>query len=174
MSTASDDILKTLSALSATDRSWIIDKLSPQARSKLLQRAPSMKAEPAVERPPIAAANRPDPAVDHMYECLQRVEAAAIASLLKGEPVWVAAALLSAQQWPWYRAVLDLMPGSRAEIERVLDSGAGFTRSLQDAVVRIVSAKVAALAPTPEASRFEQLVAKVRSSRLNRRLAFSS
>jgi hypothetical protein len=168
----SDDILRTLSTLSAADRSWIIDRLSPRAKSQLLERVPSIKAEPKVEPAAQAPVSLNDPERDSIYECLERADATSIAYLLKAEPVWVAAALLSAREWRWHRSVLDLMPGVRAEIERALQSGTAFTQPLRDAVARIVATKVGSIIPAPEVSRFEQLIAKVRSSRLNRRLAF--
>jgi hypothetical protein len=126
------DILQQLAGLSANDRHWIVERLSPGSRKALLGDAA-----------PRQLIGRPSAANAALAAAITKLEGAAAESIvcvLVGEPAWVVHALLQATTWPWREGVMRQLPAPRREAVMGLNAaGVHFSAKLIDELITEVA-----------------------------------
>lgn len=167
------DIMQRLGGLDETDRSWILDRLSPAAKRSLLRASESTQERqdppalrPAVPAPPTPAPSQAAPAAhDAPPKPARRI------GLPLGSPSWLIAAVLQAHDEADRAFLLKSMAHhQRQDVERIRRSGIVLTDALRERLLRL-SEKCGetVAAPDRSQSRFEALVDKVSAARSRRR-----
>lgn len=163
------ELLGRLQQLNVQDRGWIMQQLSERERAQLLSTLEASETPPEVlgaKVQDMRPATPPDIKNNDGAKALCRVEARAMATLLRHEAAWIAAIVIHGQDERWSRAVLDALPASqRSEVEGV--RAQSFGEELVQAVARQVLARCQG---DVAVSAFDRLVDKVAASRSRRRL----
>jgi hypothetical protein len=150
-----DDILMRLRALAEEDREWILTRLSPDAKSRLVAGAA-----------PSTSVDEPDQ--NSPRRLLAEAYVPHVCQALRTEPAWVLAGILKAHPWPWHAILLASLPVStRLEVQRL--ASASYTAQMLDSILRLAQQKVANCSEPPSDSRFAKLVAKLSAARVRRR-----
>jgi hypothetical protein len=171
--------LDLLAGLSATDRNWIVQRLSAEARSRLMASAegpaargsPLSADDPAASRSPSGAANPSErsrsPAGTGAIERLIAADPDRLGFLLQTEPAWLVCAVLHAHPWPWGKQVLQSLPAPlRAEIARLERHGTALSKPAMQVLLDELARQ---LGPRPDGgnapSGFESVLMRVRRLR---------
>jgi hypothetical protein len=146
--------LDLLAELSASDRDWIVQRLSATARERLI--------EPQKSR----TDSGPDAEV---HDRIARSSAEQVSTVLRTEPAWVVCSVLSAYDWPWSKQLLhELPPAHRAEIVRLQRHGVTLSKPAMQVLLRGLADRIGHpafdTAPAPR-SRFETVLARLRRPR---------
>ena len=163
-------LLGRLQQLNARDRGWIMQQLSERERSQLLATLETPEPAPEVVTAKVQEmrpAPQPDTKKNEAARTLSRVEPRAMATLLRGEPAWIAAIVIQGQDDHWSKEVLEALPAlQRSEVEKA--RAQTFGDELMQAVVRQVLARCQGDVAT--VSAFARLVERIGASRSRRRL----
>jgi hypothetical protein len=165
-----DDVIQALGGLSDRDRAWIIERLSPQSRSALLNgvtATPTKAAIPATSSSTSASGFVATPAASNSQQSPRSTDlvlladAEQIASVLQYEPAWVAHAILS-RPWLWREEVRGLLPPLiQSELQSLDGSRVAYSVNLVDSVVDKVANVIGSVAVKNKSSKFEMLVASL-------------
>jgi hypothetical protein len=164
------DVLARLGTLAEADRGWILAQLPAGSKARLLE---VPEATAAFAPPPPAAVTAPGS--DEQDETsprsmLVKADPRRVIRALEAEPAWLIASLLQLGAWPWRATLLaNLSNPVRCDVRRF--AAATFTPHLLDAVLRLVSQKVADGDVPRPGSRFSRLVAKLSAPRVRKRLS---
>jgi len=167
-----------LATLSPADRDWILGKLSPDAKSRLVgARAEGASAAGASESMGAtrssgageragATAERGDSAAA-LIEKLTSADPDMLASVLSGEPSWLVSAILRIHDWPWSKRFLQALPPAiRVEVMQLERHGTSLALPARDLVLRTLVARLGAswtvAAPT---TRFEAVLTRLKKVR---------
>jgi hypothetical protein len=163
---ATDKALELLAKLNAADRSWILGRLSPDAKSRL------MAAREEGSTASASAASRPAAQGDEssLAALIDRVAAAdpdAVASALAGEPAWLVSAVLLIHDWPWTKRFLQgLSPALRVEVIQLERHGTSLARPARELVLRaLVTRMGTSWAVAAPATRFDAVLTRIRKVR---------
>jgi hypothetical protein len=164
----STDILQRLHGLTTEDRTWILARLPSGARSTL--RA-AVKAEQSSRVDADVVAETQVDTTGEVARLPSSLDPEAVAALLKGEPAWIAAALLEGSAEPWTAMVLEHLPSMlRADIERHRRAGCTLTVLARQTLISAFMAGVGNTPHTPVPSKFQSLLDRVSASRSRKRL----
>jgi hypothetical protein len=160
-----DRALERLAQLSASDRTWVVQRLSAAAKSRLRaasdgepKRAPATGTSPVPAEAPIEA---------DVIERLAAARADRIIATLRSEPRWLICAVLRTHEWPWTRQFMQaLSPSTRVEVSRLEHQGISLSRPALDAVLRQLAERVGAPRVVGRTrSRFELVLSRWRGTR---------
>jgi hypothetical protein len=166
MNTAAE-LLSKLATLSEVDRSWVLGKLPPGAKRKLLQSAETDVADPA---PQNESAPPASDSADAVVGAISRATADTMRQALRNEPDWFVVAVLRAHEWPWRVEFLALLPAPvRWEIERHVDACPALTNEMRSSVLAATAAQLDVHSPASTVTRFEALVQRLSAYRSRRR-----
>jgi hypothetical protein len=152
-----DDILQVLAGLTDRDRQWIVERLTPRARSTLLQQRVDLSAElPDL----LMGANRPAESVVAKDKLLASVDINVLVNILVQEPAWISHALMQ-REWNWRAELLRALPiGHRNEAERLNAAGALYSERVVDVLIGFISKAIEVESPK-QRTYFETLVHKM-------------
>jgi flagellar motor switch protein FliG len=158
--------------LKPQDRAWIVERLSQQERAQLLSTvrppepgAASMQVTASEER-----ASQVDSKSIDVVRSLSRVEARRVAAVLKHEPTWLVAVIVSAQQQGWSKELLDALPAAqRTDVERMQLKPMHFGPALVECATRLILTRCHN-GNVPVDSAFDRLVERLSSARSRKRL----
>jgi Mg/Co/Ni transporter MgtE len=158
------ELLGKLHKLKPQDRAWIVERLSEQERAQLLSTVAAPEAGAA--NLPLSAVDEPKPA--DVVRSLSRLEARRVAAVLKHEPAWLVAVILSAQHSSWSKELLDALPAiQRADVERMQPTHVG--PALVESATRHVLTRCHN-GNVPVESAFDRLVERLSTARSKKRL----
>lgn len=156
------ELLGKLHQLSATDRAWIVERLSERERAQLFATLSSPAAAPEIKSTIEHRAESAD-----ALKTLSRVEPRLVAAITRTEPAWLNAVIASAQHESWRKAFLDALPTAlRADVERSLASQ--FGAALTESVTRLVLERCRG--DVPVESPIERFIERLSSARSKRRM----
>lgn len=161
---AAGDLLERLSGLNETDREWILSRLSPVAKRRLLQTAQPEQVPPATaatQAPPVRSGEVPDEAAT----LVGQATAAAMREVLRGEPDWFVAAVLGAGDWSWRDEYLEHPCAVHLEFGKLPT----LTVQMRRSVLQATAALLRECAPGQPPSRFESILQRLSASRSRRR-----
>jgi hypothetical protein len=151
------DILQQLAALSANDRHWIVERLSPGSRKALLG-----DAAPRLLTGRRSAANA---ALAAAMTKLDAATAGSIVAVVAGEPAWVVHALLQSSPWPWREAVMRQLPAARRDAVMGLNAaGVHFSAKLIDDLLMEVAQLVEGAPRVETLSPFQAWIKRMGAS----------
>lgn len=167
------DVLARLGELNEADRSWILSKLPAHSRKKLLAAVTNEPAEPNAPslRETKAAPARLTSSDDaEEFSIVRRADPSTLADVLRNEPAYIVAALISAHRWPWRDALIQAMPHfQRAEIVN-LSEKIQLTSEMCASIVKLAAKRLSRVEPSPQPrSRFEMLVERIAAARSRKR-----
>jgi hypothetical protein len=173
-----DRALEMLATLSAADRDWILGKLSPDAKSRLMatrtdgastagpsESAGSTSSTGAGDRVGSTAERGGSPAA--LIERLAAADPDMLASVLSGEPGWLVSAILRIHEWPWSKRFLQALPPAiRVEVMQLERHGTSLALPARDLVLRtLVSRLGASWSVAAPATRFEAVLTRLKKVR---------
>lgn len=187
--TSVEDIVDTLLELEPSDRSWIMEQLTPAQRERLaaqlrddehestpasargrpLSNAGAPVSAPADARGPDRergheSAQLPERSYDADLLRLSKAAPAQLAGIVRREPAWIVHALLSGQPRERSHDVLALLPpGTRSEVARLATSEIALTPAVTRFLVGAAAARLQGPDDALRASRFDRLVDTMRS-----------
>lgn len=163
------DIVKQLAGLNEADRRWVIDRLSLQARRRLLHAdASHPAAASSSQHDENHAAATPGSAAD----VLNSVDARLVADVLKSEPAWLIAAVLRSRSWSWHAPFLTALPEHlRGAVQRAYETNAVPTEKMSASLMQALATRVEGSGAPHGVSPFEQLVSRLSPLRNRRRLS---
>ena len=170
------DVVALLGTLCDADRAWIVGKLPSHAKSRLLAAGSDLSsATPASTAHASATSASKQPAVPanrELYDVLVRTDPQSVINVLRNEPAWLIAAVLSAQEWPWHSDLLmALAPSVRSDVTCIQKIGTTFAAPLIDSLVRLVASRASSGVTPQRQSKFETLVSRLAASRSKKRLS---
>jgi hypothetical protein len=166
------DVIALLGTLSDSDRTWIIGKLPAHAKSRLLAAGADRNSTVSAAPKTPSLKEVVEPTNRASFDALARAQFAQIVQVLRGEPAWLIAVLLSAHEWTWQAELLTaLSPAVRSDVAHVQRSAGAFSAHLVDTLMRLIAERVSGGTLSHRPSRFESLVERVRASRSKRRLS---
>lgn len=125
-----EDALRVLARLEDADRRWILERLPPEARARLVRELP-LSTEDLIT--PLAGA---DPGV--------------LLDVLQAEPVWVVQGVLAAADWPWRKEFLRRAPATlRIEIAHLARSGFALAGPATRVLLQTLSKRLGTIEHTP-------------------------
>jgi len=153
----SEHALELLARLSASDRHWIVERLSATAKSRLVAKP---EAGAGAAQSPAA----PQFAAAKDIERLNGADPERIWDVLRAEPCWLACAVLRANDWPWSKQLLQAMPpATRAEVFRLQRRGTTLSQPAMSALLKRLAERVGTSGGSSEPpSRFEAVLARLR------------
>ena len=129
-----------LSRLEAGDRAWILGQLSAREKAALMDKvcADTPAGDPARRASATEEVTAPPPVGYSESERLRAANASAIAGVLRAEPVWVIAAVLSIEHWPWHGEFMQQLPaGLRSDVVQALSSARRPSAAVCESLVRL-------------------------------------
>jgi hypothetical protein len=177
-----DRALEMLATLSPADRDWILGKLSPDAKSRLMATrtdgAPGGGASEATHSAHAASATAGGTTTasaraergDSPAALIERLAAAdpdMLASVLSGGPGWLVSAILRIHEWPWSKRFLQALPPAiRVEVMQLERHGTSLALPARDLVLRtLVSRLGASWSVAAPATRFEAVLTRLKKVR---------
>lgn len=161
-----EDIMELLGGLSVSDRSWIIERLSPESRSILLDGKRS--AQTSARSLPARQSH------DETGTELASLDPEQIAAVLTIEPAWVAQALLE-RPWPWRNRVLELLPPPlRSEVERLQASDVRYSPKILDLLNRKIAAAASIVKVEKKVSRTDEWLARIGANWARKRMRIAT
>ena len=166
-----------LSRLEAGDRAWILGQLSAREKSALMDKvcadtpadAPARKASATEE------VTVPPPVGDSETRRLRAANAGAIAGVLRAEPVWVIAAVLSIEHWPWHVEFMQQLPaGLRSDVVQSLSNARRPSAAACESLVRLVVSQLDIEHGAAPPSLLRSLLHRLEVMFVNKRLALRS
>jgi hypothetical protein len=166
-----DDVIQALGGLSDRDRAWIIERLSPQSRSALMNGVTAVTPAKVVNATPAGSPAAASSAVaitpsnsrlsPSGSDLVALADAQQIASVLQNEPVWVAHSILS-RPWPWRDELRGLLPPLlQSELQHLDGLRISHSANMVDLVVEKVAGMVDGVVLKNKPSKFETLVASL-------------
>lgn len=161
-----DRALELLAKLNAADRSWILGRLSSDAKSRLTaarQESGRTNADQSLG----AGAHGNGVSLAALIEKLATVDAETLASILAGEPGWLVSAVLRIHDWPWAKRFLQALPPAiRVEVAQLDRHGTNLAQPARELVLRALVARLgsSALVAVP-ATRFDAVLSRIRRVR---------
>lgn len=168
------ELLGKLHQLKPRDRAWIVERLSEQERTQLLAKVAAPEAQPDVVSTQLRAVDgRPsqaEPKATDVVRSLSRVEPRQLAAVLKSEPAWLIAAILSVQQPAWGAMLLDALPAApRTDVERIQLLHMHFGAALTESATRLILTRCHN-GQVPVESAFDRIVQRLTTARSRKRL----
>jgi hypothetical protein len=130
-----------LSRLEAGDRAWILGQLSAREKAALMDKvcADTPADDPARRTSATEEVTAPPPVGYSESERLRAANATAIAAVLRAEPVWVIATMLSIEHWPWHVEFMQQLPaGQRSDVVQSLSHARRPSAAACESLVRLV------------------------------------
>jgi len=162
-----------LSRLEAGDRAWILGQLSAREKAALMDKVCADTPAEGHARAPTTI-NTPPPVGDSGIERLRAATANAIAGVLRVEPAWVIAAVLSVEHWPWQGELLQQLPaGLRSDVAQLLSNRRPSAATCESLVRLVVTQLGGEHRPAPP-SLLRSLLHRLEVVFVNKRLALRS
>lgn len=147
----SDDVVEALGNLTRMDREWILDRLSPAARSTLVGTPTEVAPTKAVAQSRTETKN----------DSLAVVNVDDVAAILKREPAWVSHVILRQPQ-SWNAELREILPESmRQQVGQLNGAGVEYSRALIDSVEHELSRALANGPTEVTQSRIDRLIAGI-------------
>jgi hypothetical protein len=165
-----DRALEMLATLSAADRDWILGKLSPDAKSRLMATRTDGASTAGPSESASSASSRTAERGDSSAALIERLAAAdpdMLASVLSGEPGWLVSAILRIHEWPWSKRFLQALPPAiRVEVIQLERHGTRLAQPARDLVLRTLVARLgASWTVAAPATRFEAVLTRLKKVR---------
>lgn len=159
------NVLQTLHGLTAEDRAWIIARLPARAKARLL--APTANERESHDREQLPA----HLAKTDTLNLPPDVDAGSLATMLKAEPAWIAAALLQECEESLKAAVLERLPAVlRADISDIQRAGCKLTPLATQTLLRLLLTRIGHAKGGSPPSKFHSLLERLSASRSRKRL----
>jgi len=166
-----------LSRLEAGDRAWILGQLSAREKAALMDKvcADTPAGDPARRASATEEVTAPPPVGYSESERLRAANASAIAGVLRVEPVWVIAAVLSIEHWPWHGEFMQQLPaGLRSDVVQALSSARRPSAAACELLVRLAVKQLDVEHIAAPPSLLRSLLHRLEVMFVNKRLALRS
>jgi hypothetical protein len=166
-----------LSRLEAGDRAWILGQLSAREKAALMDKvcADTPAEDPARRASATEEVTAPPPVGYSESERLRAANPSAIAGVLRAEPVWVIAAVLSIEHWPWHGEFMQQLPaGLRSDVVQALSSARRPSAAACESLVRLAVKQLDIGHSAAPPSLLRSLLHRLEVMFVNKRLALRS
>jgi flagellar motor switch protein FliG len=166
-----------LSRLEAGDRAWILGQLSAREKAALMDKvcADTPAEDPARRASATEEVTAPPPVGYSTSMQLRAANASAIAGVLRSEPVWVIAAVLSIEHWPWQAEFMQQLPaGLRADVVQLLSQTRRPSAATCESLARLAVTQLDRERSPASASLLRSLLHRLEVVFVSKRLALRS